>query len=119
MIRINKNTLDAELVRGDTGTFSFYLIDKDTKQNILQDDDVIEFLLRKIVSKEIIINKRITEFPNGIVTIPLSPTETANLEADNYIYKLTLLRADGNVDTLNPNRPYSNFSVKEGGKLNG
>ena len=116
MIAINKNTLDMELVQGDTGTFSFSLLNKNTGESLLKDGDSIWFTLKKLVDKSVIIQKEIREFPDGIVTVPLTPEETSDIEKGNYIYDLKLIRKDGNVDTLNPNRPYSNFSVKKGAK---
>lgn len=113
MIKINKNTLDIELVRGDTGTFSFYLIDHNTKKSLLHDGDHVDFKIKKVSGDGILLEKTVESFPNGLVTIPLPPEETIELEADNYIYSLVFVRKDGNVDTLNPNRPYSNFTVKE------
>ena len=114
MIKFNPNTLDAELVQGDTGTFSFSIVDKKTKKNFINPGDEVCFTLKKIIDQSVIIQKKIIEFPNNIVTIPLPPSETKELEAGNYIYDLKLKRSDGNIDTLNPNRPYSYFSVKKG-----
>lgn len=114
MIKINKNTLDMELVQGDTGTFSFSLLNKNTGEQFVQDGDLISFTIKKIVDKSEILRKEITSFPDGVIVIPLPPEETAEIEPGNYIYSLRLERKDGNVDTLNPNRPYSNFSVKKG-----
>lgn len=116
MITINKNTLDMQVVQGDTGTFSFSLIDKNTGESFIKDGDSIWFTLKKLIDESVIIQKEIREFPDGIVTIPLTPEETSDIEKGNYIYDLKLVRSDGNVDTLNPNRPYSNFSVKKGAK---
>ena len=114
MIKFNPNTLDAELVQGNTGTFSFSLVDKNTGKSFVNPGDEVWFTLKKIIDQSIIIQKKITEFPNNLVTIPLSPAETKDLEEGNYIYDLKLKRSDGNIDTLNPNRPYSYFSVKKG-----
>lgn len=116
MITINKNTLDMQVVQGDTGTFSFSLLNKNTGESLLKDGDSIWFTLKKLVDKSVIIQKEIREFPDGIVTVPLTSEETLGIEKGNYIYDLKIIRKDGNVDTLNPNRPYSNFSVKKGAK---
>ncbi len=116
MISINKKTLDCEIVCGDTGTFSFELKDKNTGENFLRDGDELWFTLRKIQDEEIILQKVIKEFENGVITIPISPEETASIEPDNYMYDMKLIRADGNVDTLIPNRPYAYFTLKRGVK---
>ena len=39
MIKINKNTLDAELVQGDTGTFSFSIVDANTGKTFVNHID--------------------------------------------------------------------------------
>lgn len=114
MIKFNPNTLDAELVCGDTGTFSFGL--KINNNYFLTDEDRIWFTLKKIKGEDIVLQKEIKEFPNGVVTIPIPPSDTINLEPGNYIYDLKLIRKDGNVDTLIPNRPHAYFSLKKGVK---
>ena len=86
---------------------------------MLQDGDTVWFTVKKIQGEEIVIQKQITSFPDGIVTVPIEPIETKNLEPINYIYDLKLIRKDGNVDTLIPNkRPHANFSLKKGVKDN-
>ena len=117
MIKFNKITLDAEMVRGDTGTFSFSITNKSTNQSMLQEGDSVWFTVKKIQGEEIVIQKEITAFPNGVVTIPLEPDETKNLEPINYIYDLKLIRKDGNVDTLTP-KAHANFSLTKGVKEN-
>lgn len=116
MIKFNKSTLDAEMVQGDTGTFSFVI--KSNGLSFVKEGDEIWFTLKKIQNKKIVIQKKVVSFPNGVITIPLEPNETKNLEPDNYIYDLKLVRADGNVDTLIPSRPHANFTLKKGVKEN-
>lgn len=114
-IKMNPITLDAELVRGDTGTFSFTLTINE--KEFLTDEDRVWFTLKKIKGESIILQKEIKEFPNGVVTIPIPPSDTANLEPGNYIYDLKLYRKDGNVDTLLPNgKPHAYFALKKGVK---
>jgi len=114
MIKFNSNTLDAEMVLGDTGTFSFGV--KMNNSYFLTNEDRIWFTLKKIKDQEIVLQKEIKEFPDGIVTISIPPNDTENLEPGNYIYDLKLIRKDGNVDTLIPNRPHAYFSLKKGVK---
>lgn len=114
MIKFNKTTLDAELVLGDTGTFS--IVPKIDGVKALSDGDEVWFTMRKIKEKTIILQKKITTFDNGRATIPILPSDTSTLEPGNYIYDLKLIRADGNVDTLMPNKPDAYFSLKRGVK---
>lgn len=115
MIRINPNTLDAEMVRGNTGSFSVRpTINGDT---VLKEGDHLYFTLRKIKDNRILIQKDITEFEDGRADIILSPSDTTNLEIGNYIYDLVMVRSDGNVDSLIPgSKDTAYFSVKRGVK---
>lgn len=114
MIKINSLNLDAEMVIGDTGTFS--LTPKIDGKAILTDGDVVYFTMRKLLDKSIVMQKEINEFEDGICTITINPEDTEILEPGNYIYDLKLVRNDGTVDTLIPNNPYANFSLKKGVK---
>lgn len=114
MIKINPINLDAEMVIGDTGTFSF--TPKIDKEKFLTDGDTVYFTVRKLLDKSVVMQKVITEFEDGKCEVIINPSDTSNLEADNYIYDLKLIRGDGNVDSLIPNRPYAYFSLKKGVK---
>ena len=113
-IKFNKETLDAEMVLGDTGTFS--IAPKIDNKTFLSDGDEIWFTLKKRKENTILLQKIIKEFDNGVATIPIPPSDTINMEPGNYIYDLKLIRKDGNVDTLIPNSPSANFSLKKGVK---
>lgn len=115
MIRINPQTLDAEMVRGDTGTFS--VAPKINGEYVLENGDHIWFTLRKIKDNRILIQKDITEFENGIAEIVIEPNDTVNMELGNYIYDLKMIREDGTVDSLIPGgRDTAYFSLKRGVK---
>ena len=116
MIKFNQNNLDAEMVIGDTGAFSFNV--KVNGENALKDGDTVFFTIRKVIDNSVLIQKTITEFPNGICNIIIDPSETSNIttDDDNYIYDLKLVRATGEVDSLIPNRPFAYFSLKRGVK---
>lgn len=114
MIKINSFNLDAEMVIGDTGTFS--LTPKINGDKFLTDGDTVYFTVRKLIDKSIILQKTITEFEDGKCTIIITPEDTEYLDPDNYIYDLKLVRGDGTVDTLIPNNPYAHFSLKKGVK---
>ena len=114
MIKINPINLDAEMVIGDTGTFSF--TPKINKEAFLSNGDTIYFTIRKLIDKSIILQKTITSFEDGKCEVIINPDDTKNLDEDNYIYDLKLVRGDGTVDSLIPNRPYAYFSLKKGVK---
>lgn len=122
MIKFNSVTLDAEMVLGDTGTFSItprldgdtYLTTGDTvyftvKERRRKDDsDKTEEQLTKIA-------KEITEFSSGTATIPIESSDTENMSAGTYIYDIKVERNDGTVDTLTPNGQ-AYFTLKKGVK---
>ena len=114
MIKINPTNLDAEMVIGDTGTFSF--TPKIDGNAFLDSGDTVYFTIRKLLDQTIIMQKEITEFEDGKCEITIDPEDTQYLDADNYIYDIKLIRGDGTVDTLIPNRPYAYFSLKKGVK---
>lgn len=116
MIKINKNTMDIEVTSGDTGTFSFSVKNKDTGKSFLNEGDTITFTLKEQNTGTVILQKVITEFDDGLVVVPISASETANLTPElTYVYDLVLTRSDGTVDTLNPtDKFFSYFTVKRG-----
>lgn len=122
MIKFNSVTLDAEMVLGDTGTFSItpkldgntYLTTGDklyftVKERRRKDDsDKTEQELTKIT-------KEVTEFTDGTATIPIESSDTSDLAAGTYIYDIKVERGDGTVDTLTPNGQ-AYFTLKKGVK---
>lgn len=116
MVIINKDTLDMETIRGNTASFSFKCKNKTNGLSMFKDGDSVYFTIRKIIGGDALLQKICNTFPNDICTIEVSPAETQALDEGNYIYDLVLQRASGEVDTLNPNRKYSNYSVKKGVK---
>lgn len=122
MIKFNSVTLDAEMVLGDTGTFSItpkldgntylttgdklYLTVKERRRK--DDSDKTEQELTKI-------SKEVTEFDNGTATIPIESSDTSDLAAGTYIYDIKAERGDGTVDTLTPNGQ-AYFTLKKGVK---
>ena len=115
MIRINPRTLDAEMVRGNTGTFS--IAPKINGEYVLQEGDHIWFTLRKVKDNRILIQKDITTFNDGVAEIVINPSDTENLEIGNYIYDLVMVRGDGSVDSLIPGgKDTAYFSIKRGVK---
>lgn len=116
MVTINKDTLDMETIRGNTASFAFKFTNKTNNLSMFSDGDTVYFTIRRNVGSPVLLQKTCTSFPDGVCTIEVTPEETQALEEGNYIYDLVLYRADGTVDTLNPNRKYSNYSVKKGVK---
>ena len=114
MIKFNQNNLDAEMVINDTGSFSFKV--NINGESILKTGDTLYMTIRKLIDNSVIIQKTITTFDNGVCQITIEPDDTRNLDEDNYIYDLKLVRGDGTIDSLIPNRPFAYFSLKRGVK---
>lgn len=114
MIAIEKTTLNAELVIGDTGSFS---IKPDINgEPYLSDGDEVIFTVKKLKNKEIVLEKKITTFHDHYADIVIEHEDTLNLEPGNYIYDIKAIRKDGTVDTLIPNNPSANLTLKAGVK---
>lgn len=114
MIKFNSVTLDAEMVLGDTGTFS--ITPKLDGNTYLADGDTVYFTVRERKGEQNTkIYKTITEFTNGTATIPIESEDTINMEAGTYIYDIVVNRSDGTVDTLTPNGQ-AYFALKKGVK---
>ena len=114
MIYIEKSTMNLELVIGDTGSFS--LKPKINKETYLSEGDKIYFTVKKKKTGDVVLNKEITEFRNGIVDIVIESKDTLDLEPGNYIYDIKSVRKDGTVDTLIPNNPSASLTLKRGVK---
>lgn len=126
MIKFNSVTLDAEMVLGDTGTFS--LTPKLDGNTYLTTGDTVYFTVKERkkekdpntglpVDAPAIepLSKSVEEFDNGTVTIPIEASDTENLQPGTYIYDIQVVRGDGTVDTLTPNGQ-AYFTLKKGVK---
>lgn len=112
MIKFNNVTLDAEMVLGDTGTFS--ITPKLDGETYLSDGDSVTFTVRKRKdTTQLIMQKSITSFEDGTCTIPIVPSDTSGKDAGTYIYDIVVTRGDGTVDTLTPNGQ-AYFTLKKG-----
>ena len=110
--------MDIEIIRRDTGPISVRPKVKGTQNEyLLTDGATLYFTLRKLKDGQIVLNKSVTEFEDGIGTIVLESEDTANLDLGTYIYDLVVIRSDGTRDTLIPQGKGSlYFVIKEGVK---
>lgn len=122
MIKFNSVTLDAEMVLGDTGTFS--ITPKLNGETYLTTGDKLYFTVKERRRKDdsdkteqelTKITKEVTEFTDGTATIPIESSDTSSLSAGTYIYDIKVERGDGTVDTLTPNGQ-AYFTLKKGVK---
>ncbi len=112
-IRFDNNTLNAQMVRGDTGTFTIRPTDA-SDNAILKAGDQVAFTIRKNLETPVLLERTVSEIQDGMATIKILPEDTKNMELGSYLYDLKLIRKDGNIDTLIPNNPYAWFTLKEG-----
>ena len=120
MIKFNSVTLDAEMVLGDTGTFS--ITPKLDGETYLTTGDTLYFTVREKklkpgeTERTPVITKTITTFDNGTATVPIEPSDTTtNMTPGTYVYDLVVVRNDGTTDTLTPNGQ-AYFTLKKGVK---
>lgn len=62
--------------------------------------DTVTFTMREAVDEPIVLQKVITDFPDGEAVIPFYPEDTEGLEFGDYVYDIQMTRADGTVTTL-------------------
>lgn len=92
-----------KMVQGDTG-----LLDIAVEGYELKDGDKVHFAVAKedfdtnVI--EIVIDKCITKFIDGVAIIPLVTEDTINLESGTYKYDIQIRTLDGRVDTIFPQK---------------
>lgn len=98
------------MIRGDTETIKISCKDAQGAGVPLKDGDTLYFTVKSSVgTEEKEMQKVITEFPNGIGYINISPDDTKIMRFRSYYYDIQLTREDGTVKTI---IPPSMFTVK-------
>ena len=98
------------MIRGDTETIKVSCKDAQGVDVPLEDGDTLYFTVKYSVdTEEKKLQKVITEFPDGIAYINISPDDTKSMNFRNYYYDIQLTRVDGTVKTI---IPPSIFTVK-------
>ena len=117
MIRVNKRTLDAEMFKYDTGSFTIRPKNKKTGEYLINDGDTLYFTLKKTKDKSVVLQKEITTFEDHAAQITIESEDSIDIPEGNYIYDLVVVRADGTTDTytaMMKTTPY--FIIKKGVK---
>lgn len=91
------------MIRGDTEVIKVSCKDAKGVGVPLEDGDTLYFTVKSSVGKEEKeMQKVITEFPDGIAYINISPDDTKSMNFRGYYYDIQLTRADGTVKTIIP-----------------
>ena len=117
MIRLNPKTLDAEMMRHDTGSFTIRPKNKRTGEYLINDGDTLYFTLKKVKDGSVVLHKEITSFEDHAAPIVIESEDTNEIPEGNYMYDLVVIRSDGTVDTyttFSKTTPY--FVIKKGVK---
>ncbi len=72
--------------------------------------DTVYFTLREDAEGELLLQKKVTEFPEGEAILSFLPGDTEPLDFGSYLYDIQVTRADGTVTTII--RP-SRFTLEE------
>ena len=98
------------MIRGDTEIIKVSCKNAQGVDVPFEDGDTLYFTVKSSVDiEEKKIQKVITEFPDGIAYIKISPADTKSMRFRSYYYDIQLTRADGTVKTITPP---SKFTVK-------
>lgn len=107
----NDKTISLSMVRGDTEAFSIDLTKKDGSNIVdlpFQSGDTVYFTVKKSTRHtEFLLQKIITDFPEGIAFIPINPKDTKFLTYGTYVYDIQVTFADGTVKTIIQKSPFS------------
>ena len=101
---------DISMIRGDTETIKVSCKDAQGEDVPLEDGDTLYFTVKSSINtEEKKIQKIITEFPDGVAYINISPADTKSMGFASYYYDIQLTRKDGTVKTI---IPPSKFTIK-------
>ena len=91
--------LDRTMVRGDTFYLPIRLI-RGGEQYVFTENDTVIFRLWDPYKDTVLIEKRCTDFPGGVIRIKLEPEETKILAFKKYKYEVEWTNPSGDVFTL-------------------
>ena len=91
------------MIRGDTEAIKVSCRDSQGVDVPLEDGDTLYFTVKSYVgAEEKEMQKVITEFPDGVAYVNISPNDTKLMKVGSYYYDIQLTRADGTVKTIIP-----------------
>lgn len=86
---------DLSMVRGDSEILNIMC-----SEAPFEEGDSIKLTVRQSVDSDIVIQKTVTDFDDGMAVIEFDPGDTSGLDFGDYVYDIQLTRADGKVTTI-------------------
>ena len=97
---INDNTYAIAMTRGDSESLSVQCT-----SDPYSTGDVITFTVRDGAEGDILLQKVVDTFTDGVAVIGIEPGDTANIDFGDYVYDIQHTDAYGNVLTIIPPKP--------------
>lgn len=97
---INDKTYAIAMTRGDSESISVQCT-----SDPFSAGDVVTLTVRDDAEGEVLLQKAVDVFDDGVAVIGIAPADTAGIEFGSYVYDIQSMRADGTVLTLIPPRP--------------
>lgn len=93
-----------EMVRGTSKTLAITLTDANNDLYTLTEGEVVVFGVKKKPDDDtLLIKKTVTEGENGIYTVSIAPTDTAELPYGKYLYDVGLQSGGAYHSIIEPN----------------
>ena len=97
------NGTNLKMIRGDSESITLEIEHSDSTPYNFQTGDIVYFTVKQRTNtKEIILQKILTHFPDNQVIIEINPEDTSKLAFRKYVYDIQLTQADGRVKTVVP-----------------
>lgn len=110
MIHIDPQTLNACIVRGDSGIITV----RNNTRNF-ETGDKIYLTVKKGINEDVLFQIEVTSFNvDGTCTIDIKPEDTETVEPAEYLYDITWIDANGNTNTLINDCDIPTFTIKRG-----
>lgn len=95
-LEVSKNN-EIRLTRGNTARLTVPIKDNEGQPYTVQNDDVLTFSLRRTEREKDPIFEKVVKGNNNI---HIKPEDTKELEFGDYVYKVDIVTADGDVYTV-------------------
>lgn len=84
------------MIRGDTETLTFELLDSQGVRIYLVEGDTVSFTVKsRIGTKDVVFQKTVSTFTDGIATIEILHSDTSELSYKTYVYDIQVSRLNG------------------------